>query len=60
MAASAADLLAARTPRSLTTALKTLIDAESQERRVRFIQYQMRIAKFPHHKDFAVSEVSQF
>ena len=53
MAACAADLLSARTPPSLTTALKTLIDAETQERRVRSIQYQMRIAKFPHHKDFA-------
>jgi DNA replication protein DnaC len=53
MAASAQDLLTARTTPSLTTALKTLIDAETQERRVRSIQYQMRIAKFPHHKDFA-------
>jgi len=52
MAACARDLLSARTPPSLTTALKTLIDAETQERRVRSIQYQMRIAKFPHHKDF--------
>jgi DNA replication protein DnaC len=53
MAACAQDLLAARTPPSLTTALKTLIEAETEERRVRSIQYQMRIAKFPHHKDFA-------
>jgi DNA replication protein DnaC len=53
MAACAQDLLAARTTPSLTTALKTLIDAETRERRVRSIQYQMRIAKFPHHKDFA-------
>lgn len=29
------------------------LDAETVERRVRSIQYQMRIAKFPHHKDFA-------
>ena len=53
MAAWAQDLLAARTPPCLTTALKTLIKAETKERRVRSIQYQMRIAKFPHHKDFA-------
>jgi len=53
MAACAQDLLAARTPPSLTAALKALIEAETQERRVRSIQYQMRIAKFPHHKDFA-------
>jgi hypothetical protein len=34
---------ATRSP-SLTTALKTLIEAETEERRVRSIQYQMRIA----------------
>ena len=45
--------LAARKPPSLTTAIRQLIDAETVERRVRSIQYQMRIAKFPHHKDFA-------
>ena len=38
---------------SLTTALKQLIEAETVERRVRSIAYQMRIARFPHHKDFA-------
>src|SRR6056297_203685 len=53
MAACAHDLLSARKPPSLTTAIKQLIDAETVERRVRSIQYQMRIAKFPHHKDFA-------
>lgn len=40
MAACAQDLLAARTPPSLTTALKALIEAETKERRVRSIQYQ--------------------
>jgi len=53
MAGCAQDLLASRTPPNLTTALKQLIEAETVERRVRSIQYQMRIAKFPHHKDFA-------
>ena len=53
MAACAHDLLSARKPPSLTTAIKQLIDAETVERRVRSIQYQMRVAKFPHHKDFA-------
>ena len=66
MAACAHDLLSARKPPSLTTAIKQLIDAETVERRVRSIcqlagdctqspggQYQMRIAKVPHHKDFA-------
>lgn len=38
---------------SLTTALKTLIEAETEGRRVWSIQYQMRIAQFPHSKDFA-------
>ena len=55
MAACAHDLLSARKPPSLTTAIKQLIDAETVERRVRSIQYQMRIAKFPHHKDFATA-----
>jgi|GEM_PF-2938887 len=49
MATSAEDMLAARTPPSLTTALKTLIEAETEERRVRSIQYQMRIARFGSH-----------
>lgn len=53
MAQSAQDLLAARKPPSLTTALKQMIDAEVVERRVRSISYQMRMAHFPHHKDFA-------
>ncbi|MFU8865704.1 MAG: hypothetical protein ACNA7O_17470 [Rhodobacterales bacterium] len=44
MAACAQDMLAARTPPSLTPALKTLIKAETEERRLRSIQYQMRIA----------------
>ena len=58
MAACAHDLLSARKPPSLTTAVKQLIDAETVERRVRSIQYQMRIAKFPHHKDFATFDYS--
>jgi len=53
MAGCAQDLLTARTPPNLTTALKQLIEAEVTERRVRSIEYQMRIARFPHHKDFA-------
>jgi DNA replication protein DnaC len=53
MAACAQDMLASRTPPSLATALKQLIEAETVERRVRSIEYQMRVAKFPHHKDFA-------
>jgi len=53
MAGCAQDLLAARTPPNLTTVLKQLIESEVTERRVRSIHYQMRIARFPHHKDFA-------
>jgi len=53
MANCAQDLLTTRTQLSLTTALKQLIEAEVTERRVRSIHYQMRIARFPHHKDFA-------
>ena len=58
MAACAHDLLRARKLPSLTTALKQLIDAETVERQLRSIQYQMRIAKFPHHKDFATFDYS--
>jgi len=53
MAHCAQDLLAAKTAPNITTALKQLIEAETTERRVRSIDYQMRIARFPHHKDFA-------
>ncbi len=53
MAGCAQDLPASRTPPNLTTTLKQLIEAETVERRVRSIEYQMRVAKFPHHKDFA-------
>jgi len=53
MAQTAQDLLANRTQPSLTTALRQMIEAETIERRVRSIAYQMRIARFPHHKDFA-------
>jgi len=53
MAACAKDLLAKRNPPSLQVAVKMLTEAEKEERHVRSIQYQTRIAKFPHHKDFA-------
>ena len=47
MAGCAHDLLASRTPPNLTTVLKQLIEAETVERRVRSIEYQMRVAKVP-------------
>lgn len=53
MASCAQELLASRTTPNLTSALKQLIEAETTERRVKSIQHQMRVAKFPHHKDFA-------
>lgn len=53
MAQCAQELLARRNPPSLTTAVKQMIEAETVERRVRSIAYQMRVARFPHHKDFA-------
>ena len=53
MAACANDLLTKSKPPSLPVIIKLLTEAEKEERRVRSIQYQMRIAKFPHHKDFA-------
>ncbi len=53
MAHTAQELLAARTPPDLITALRQLIDAETTERQVRSIQYQMRAARFLHHKDLA-------
>ena len=58
MAACAHDLLRARKPPNLTTAIKQLINAETVERRMRSIQYQMRTAKVPHHKDFATFDYS--
>jgi DNA replication protein DnaC len=58
MAQMAQDLLAARTPSNLTSALSQLIEAEVIDRRIRSIQHQMRTAKFPHHKDFATFDYS--
>ena len=58
MVACAHDLLCARKPPDLTTAIKQLINAETVERRMRSIQYQMRTAKVPHHKDFATFDYS--
>jgi len=53
MAQTASDLLAMKKAPSITTCLQQLIDAESTEREIRAIRYQMTTAKFPHHKDFA-------
>ncbi len=53
MAQTAEALLAARKAPDFITALRQLIEAETAERQVRSIQYQMRAARFPHHKDLA-------
>lgn len=53
MAQVITELLAAKKLPSLTAALQQMIEAEVTEREVRSIRYQMTIAKFPHHKDFA-------
>ena len=53
MASCAQDLLVTRTPPNLAKALSQMIEAEVTERRVRSVEYQMRLAKFPHHKDMA-------
>ncbi len=53
MAMATTELFAAKKLPGLTVALQQLIEAEVTERQVRSIRYQMTIAKFPHHKDFA-------
>jgi DNA replication protein DnaC len=53
MAQAAQELLAARKSPDLGTALRLLAEAERNERLVRSISYQMRMARFPHPKDFA-------
>ena len=58
MAQSAVELLAMKNSPSITTSLQKLIDAEKIEREVRAIRYQMKCAKFPHHKDFATFDFS--
>jgi len=53
MAQAAQNMLGARKAPDLSTALRQLAEAEICERRVRSITYQMRMARFPHPKDFA-------
>jgi DNA replication protein DnaC len=53
MAEAAQDLLAQKSPPSLAEALRHLIQAEACEREIRSIRNRMRLARFPHHKDFA-------
>ena len=53
MAQVTTELLNQKQMPSLLSALPKMIEAEQVEREVRRIQYQMKAAKFPHHKDFA-------
>lgn len=47
------ELLAKKNNLSLTVCLQQLVNTKKSERLARSIQYQLRAAKFPHHKDFA-------
>jgi len=58
MAQTLTELLAAKKPPTLITGLKKLIESESTDREVRRIHYQMKAARFPHHKDFATFNYS--
>ena len=53
MAQTATSLLSLKKTPTLVKALQQLIEAEVTEREVRGIRYQTRMARFPHHKDFA-------
>jgi len=53
MAQQLPELLSKSKPPSLSVAIKQLIDAESAEREVRRFNYQIKAAKFPHHKDLS-------
>ncbi len=53
MAQAARDLLARKSPLSLSEALRVLIKAEQGDRQIRTVNNRMRSARFPHHKDFA-------
>ena len=59
MAQAAKDLLAQKSPASLPEILRALVGAEQCEREVRAIQYRMKKARFPHHKDFASFDYTQ-
>ena len=58
MANSAAELLSQKKPPTWNSALQQLIKAESLEREVRSVRYQTKVARFPHHKDFATFDYS--
>lgn len=59
MADAARDLLTAKAATSLPEALRQLIQAEQCTREVRTIQNRMKIARFPHHRDFASFDYRQ-
>jgi len=58
MAQTLTELLAMKQLPSFIAGLQQLIVAESTDRDVRRIRYQMKSARFPHHKDFATFNYS--
>lgn len=58
MAQAAKELLAQKSIVSMPEALRHLIQAETCEREIRTIQNRGRLARFPHHKDFATFDYS--
>lgn len=58
MALAATDILAAKNPPDFATGLLQMIGAETTAREVRSMRYQLKVAKFPHHKDFATFDYS--
>jgi len=58
MAQSATEMLAAKNPPDFATGLRQLIEAEATAREVRSMRYQLKTARFPHHKDFATFDYS--
>ena len=58
MALAATDILAAKNSPDFATGLLQMIEAEVTAREVRSMRYQLKAAKFPHHKDFVTFDYS--
>lgn len=58
MAEAAGELLGAKAQTNFPEALRQLIVSERCDRKVRSIQNRMRLARFPHHRDFASFDMS--
>ena len=53
MKQAATDMLSLKNPPDFAAGLRQLIEAEATVREVRSMRYQLKTARFPHHKDFA-------